>query len=220
MTVLGIDSSDDLISVGISSGDEILISRSTEGARKNILHSFMNKTILESGLSLRGIDSVAVSIGPGSFTGLRVGLAAAKGICWAANKPLAGVSSLKALAACVESDCEDFIVVKDARRGEFYYAGFSMLKGKLERKTPDSVGAADRIISLSEGAKMLGPGVAVLKKESTGLDYAVDIGYNRDILGGRVALLGAALIASGRTLDPGGSAPSYVRTPDFVRKGV
>ena len=220
MTILGIDSSDDLISVGISTDIDILISRSTESARKNILHSFMTEIFRESGISLFDIDGVAVSIGPGSFTGLRVGLAAAKGICWARNIPLAGVSSLKALAACLDSDCESYLAVKDARRDEFYYAGFSILDGKLEQTIHDSIASGEELISLAIGKKLLGPGVAALKKGRSGLDLMSEIEYNHDNLGGRVALLGSTMIASGQTLDPADSTPSYVRIPDFLKMGA
>jgi tRNA threonylcarbamoyladenosine biosynthesis protein TsaB len=77
--ILGIDSSDDFISVGLAGPSGIIVSRSSEpkAQNKNTLHGFLSETLAEAGVSLGQIDGVAIAIGPGSFTGLRVGLAAA-----------------------------------------------------------------------------------------------------------------------------------------------
>ncbi len=220
MTILGIDSSDDYISVGIVTGSEIVISRSSDGKMKNIVHSFMMETLEEAGISLSDIGGVAVSIGPGSFTGLRVGLAAAKGICWAKRLPLAGVPSLKVLAACVKTDCDRFITIKDAKRGEFYYGGFSMIDGVLSQIIPDSIGSAGKVVSAFDDIKAVGPGVAVLMKNQIDLEKITEIPYNPELLGGEVARLGEIMIASGKTLEPSDSAPVYIRIPAFVKQGV
>ncbi len=220
MTILGIDSSDDVISVGIVTGSKIVISKSSDGKKKNIVHSFMMETLEEAGISLSDIEGVAVSIGPGSFTGLRVGLAAAKGICWSRRLPLAGVPSLKALAACVKTDCDRFIAVKDAKRGEFYYGGFSMIKGALSQTTPDSIGSAGAVMSTIEDIKAVGPGVAVLRKHQIDLEKITEISYNPALLGGEVARLGDIMISSGQTLEPSDSAPVYIRMPAFVKQGA
>ncbi|MEE9552875.1 MAG: tRNA (adenosine(37)-N6)-threonylcarbamoyltransferase complex dimerization subunit type 1 TsaB [candidate division Zixibacteria bacterium] len=198
----------------------MIISRSSEGKKKNIVHSFMIETLREAGLTLFDIEGVAVSIGPGSFTGLRVGLAAAKGICWARGLPMAGVPSMKALAACVKSDRELFLTVKDAKRDEFYYGGFSISDGVLTQIIPDAVGSAEEILSVADRIWVTGPGVEALRKRQNDLGKSTEIVYNPESLGGEVARLGSAMIASGQTLEPSDSAPVYIRIPAYVKKGA
>ena len=77
-------------------------------------------------LKLSGIDSIAVAKGPGSFTGIRIGLAAAKGLAWGADKPICGVSTLEAMAWHLQ-DRTNVIVcpAMDARRNEIYNSKFT-----------------------------------------------------------------------------------------------
>lgn len=82
------------------------------------------------------VDAVAAVVGPGSFTGVRIGTAAAKGFSWALNKPCAGVSSLLAAAYGMESDGRLCAAV-DARPGEHYYALFARENGAVTRLTDD-----------------------------------------------------------------------------------
>lgn len=95
-------------------------------------------------LSYDDISLVAVAKGPGSFTGVRIGVSAAKGICWAKDIKAVGVSTLKAMAWQFSS-CEGIIcAAMDARRNEIYNALFEMRDGKLQRL------CEDRAISLSQ----------------------------------------------------------------------
>ena len=114
MVVLGIDSSDRFISVGLTDASTVLISQSSdpEDRNKNLLHQFIVDTLKAARVTLDDIDGVSIAIGPGSFTGLRVGLAVAKGICWARHLSLAGVSSLMAVAACARKTTEKILAVK------------------------------------------------------------------------------------------------------------
>ena len=96
-------------------------------------------------MTVNDIDAVAVACGPGSFTGIRIGTAAAKGIAWAADKPVYPVSTLCAMAHHF-ADRDDVIIcpVMDARRSQVYNAKFKAKDGKLERL------CEDRAISVSE----------------------------------------------------------------------
>ncbi len=90
-----------------------------------------------AGLSYDDIGLVAVAKGPGSFTGVRIGVATAKGICWAKDIPAAGVSTLEAMAFQL-SGTEDLIcAVMDARRNEVYNAIFENRNGRPKRLCPD-----------------------------------------------------------------------------------
>ncbi len=85
------------------------------------LHVFIEEVLKEAGIDRHALDAVAVSKGPGSYTGLRIGVSAAKGLCFALDLPLISVPTLKSMAAQVEGAEVDFIVpMLDARRMEVY----------------------------------------------------------------------------------------------------
>jgi len=90
-----------------------------------------------TGITMSDIDVVAVAVGPGSFTGIRIGVAAAKGLAWPEDKPCAPCSSLEAMAwQCAHMDGE-ICAVMDARRNQVYNARFAAKDGVLTRLTED-----------------------------------------------------------------------------------
>lgn len=95
------------------------------------------------------LDAVAVSAGPGSFTGVRIGVSAAKGLAWAADKPCVSVSTLAALARNVAFMDGLVVCAMDARRQQVYNALFEAKDGRLTRLTED------RAIALSDLAEEL-----------------------------------------------------------------
>lgn len=84
------------------------------------------------------IDAVAVSAGPGSFTGIRIGVSAVKGLCFPENKPCYPVSTLEALANCVDIDGFLIVPVMDARCMQVYTAVFEKISGEVNRITDDT----------------------------------------------------------------------------------
>lgn len=89
------------------------------------LHVFIKESMDESGYEMSDLDAVAVSMGPGSYTGLRIGVSAAKGLCFALDIPLISIATLKSLAGQLDVTKGDSIVsVLDARRMEVYSAVF------------------------------------------------------------------------------------------------
>ena len=102
------------------------------------LHVFVKSVIEESGFRMNDLDAIAVSQGPGSYTGLRIGISAAKGFCFALNKPLIAVDTLEALAENAQlSGVEADIIIPmiDARRMEVYCAVYDGKLNKLEGPT-------------------------------------------------------------------------------------
>ena len=99
-----------------------------------------------AGVRSEQLDAVAVSHGPGSFTGIRIGVAAVKGLCWALEKPAVGVSTLEAMAwnGICAPEGSILCCAMDARRGQIYNALFRFENGAPERLCPD------RAVSLSE----------------------------------------------------------------------
>ncbi|MBQ0037051.1 MAG: tRNA (adenosine(37)-N6)-threonylcarbamoyltransferase complex dimerization subunit type 1 TsaB [Clostridiales bacterium] len=100
-------------------------------------------------LKLEDMDLLAVSAGPGSFTGLRIGVSALKGLAWAQDLPCCGVSTLEAMAQNMRHLDTDIICAMDARRNQVYNAVFHACGGQLTRLTPD------RAISLAELAEKI-----------------------------------------------------------------
>jgi len=216
LLILGIDSSDDYLSAGVSSDDKIIISKSSEprAQNKNALHAFLLSTLEDARLGFADLNGVAVAIGPGSFTGLRVGLAEAKGLCWAGGMPLVGISSLIAIAYCCPMQSNRILAIKDARRDEFYYGGYSRLNGYLEQTIPDTIGNAEDILSINkDGYVIIGPGISAFCKYPGAPDIGYGDGYDRDLIGGTIANLGAGRLRAGKVLDLATSIPNYIRTP-------
>ncbi len=125
--ILNIETATTNCSVSLSNEGETLVLK--EDYDKNYshaerLHVYIDEVLKEAKIDSKQLDAIAVSKGPGSYTGLRIGVSAAKGLCFALNKPLISISTLEALAHQVE--CNDGIVVPmlDARRMEVYSAIF------------------------------------------------------------------------------------------------
>ena len=95
------------------------------------LHVFIEEIISEAGIQMKDLVAIAVSQGPGSYTGLRIGVSAAKGLCYALNIPLIAVDTLQTLASRVKATDGLIVPMIDARRMEVYSAIFST---NLDRK--------------------------------------------------------------------------------------
>lgn len=96
------------------------------------LHTFILKVLKKAGVRMQDIDAVAVSKGPGSYTGLRIGVSAAKGICFALDKPLISIPTLLSLAHAIDVDKGEMIIpLLDARRMEVYSAVYDFEKNKI-----------------------------------------------------------------------------------------
>ena len=127
--ILNIDTSTDVCSVAIArEGNVIALKENDEGFNHStLLGVYADDLLKENGLTAKDLDAVAVSMGPGSYTGLRIGVSLAKGICFGAGKPLISVSTLEALANAVARRMgEDgyYCPMIDARRMEVYTAVF------------------------------------------------------------------------------------------------
>lgn len=126
--ILNIETSTKNCSVSIADNGNIkaikeLVDMKYSHAEK--LHPFISEVTKEAGISLSEIDAVAVSKGPGSYTGLRIGVSAAKGLAFAFNVPLISVDTLKSLAMSIDPDEGLIIPLLDARRMEVYSSVFS-----------------------------------------------------------------------------------------------
>jgi tRNA threonylcarbamoyladenosine biosynthesis protein TsaB len=126
--ILNIETATKNCSVSIAeNGKTIAIKELNDGAYSHAekLHEFIKDVISEAGLEMTNLNAVAISKGPGSYTGLRIGVSAAKGLCFALNIPLIAINTLASLAQSI-SITEGFIVpLLDARRMEVYSAVYN-----------------------------------------------------------------------------------------------
>ncbi len=129
--ILCIETATECCSVAVVSEDAILsLCELNEGnMHASMLTSLIEQAIKETGITLAQLDAIAISKGPGSYTGLRVGMSTAKGLCYALNKPLIAVGTLQALAhRCrqlhPETEQSWIVPMIDARRMEVYCSVF------------------------------------------------------------------------------------------------
>lgn len=157
------------------------------------------------------LDRIAVTVGPGSFTGLRVGIAAARAMALAWSIPAVGVSTLAALAAplIVEDKAGTIAVAVDARHGHIFFAAFHA-DGRLQIP-PQFASIADAIRQLGEGPlRLAGSGAPLLAIEAWAR------GIKAEIAGDRIAPDIAFVARLGLLADPAGSPPRplYLKAPD------
>lgn len=173
MKILAIDSSAGAASVCITEDKKIL---SECYINKGLTHSqtlipMVDFTLKNAGISIKDIDVFAAANGPGSFTGVRIGVAAIKGLAMGADKPCFGVSTLEAMAnsLCL-GGCFTICCVMDARCSQFYTANFKCENGKILRLTPDRAISSDelyeelkkiegRIVIVGDGAEICYKGI-------------------------------------------------------------
>jgi tRNA threonylcarbamoyladenosine biosynthesis protein TsaB len=119
--------------IGIKEKNDESYSHSTK------LHSFIDEVLKEANISIKELSAIAVSKGPGSYTGLRIGVAAAKGLCFALDLPLISVSTLLILAKQIKVDGGLIIPVIDARRDEVYSAIFDSSYDSVREVLPEII---------------------------------------------------------------------------------
>lgn len=126
--ILSIETTTTNCSVSLSNEGTILLLKEDYGqnySHAERLHVYINELLREANVKREALDAIAVSKGPGSYTGLRIGVSAAKGLCYALDLPLISVSTLEALAHQVHVENGVIIPMLDARRLEVYSAVFS-----------------------------------------------------------------------------------------------
>lgn len=126
--LLHIDTALESASLAISEGNNMIAFTSNDNQKDHAawIHTAIEKMMKECNRTVQDLDAVSVTIGPGSYTGLRVGLSSAKGICYAANKPLLTIPTLELIASVVNAPEEALICpMIDARRMEVFTATYS-----------------------------------------------------------------------------------------------
>jgi len=207
MITLGIDSSTDRLGAGLSDGRRVigedLVTTDREHASQII--GLIDAVLIDCDIDKKDLQAIAVGIGPGSFTGLRVGLAVAKGLVLALNIPLIGISTFDVIARRLRSKSPDFYLASPVRRGEFYLG---------HTTAENNPGAAIEIVAESELVLRIGEkplGFIGRRPQSLGDEIPSEINpAELYISGGELALLGAERLESGESDNPADLEPYYI----------
>jgi tRNA threonylcarbamoyl adenosine modification protein YeaZ len=137
MKILGIDTTTKLLCLGLYDNHQIYEYNLEVGTRLSALLAITIKRVLDTlGWRINDIDYFVCGLGPGSFTGVRVGLSTVKGMSWALNKPIIGISTLDILAKNVKNSEGLIVPVIDAKRNLIYTSVYRNKNGRLNRIKP------------------------------------------------------------------------------------
>ncbi|MDL5513864.1 tRNA (adenosine(37)-N6)-threonylcarbamoyltransferase complex dimerization subunit type 1 TsaB [Arenibacter sp. M-2] len=156
--ILNLETATTNCSVGIAKNGEIISMRednSPNYSHSEQLHIFIEEALKGASLTFKDISAIAVSKGPGSYTGLRIGVSAAKGLCFSLDLPLISVSTLESLAKQGYAKGYDFIIpLLDARRMEVYSAVFNA-EGSNIRETRAEIINEDSFLEYAQNGSVL-----------------------------------------------------------------
>ncbi len=167
MVILGIDTSALAAGAAVLRDGKLI---SETYINTGLTHSQTLLTLIDTALSnvdlsLNDVDGIAVSVGPGSFTGIRIGVSAVKGLCFSDNKKCFAVSTLEAMANSVDIDGFLICPVMDARCKQVYTALFEKISGEIQRVWEDSPMAlaelADKLPQYNKKIVLIGDGADI-----------------------------------------------------------
>lgn len=224
MRILGIDTSTMVGSIAVTDGYQLLseyILRVDETHSSRLVPA-IDQVLRDAGLQIGDMDGLAVSQGPGSFTGLRIGMATMKGLALALGKPLAGVPTLDALAWSVPLVSIRVCPMIDARMGEVYAAVYNFRDGSLHRTSDYMVSTVQNLLSDFKGRTLFfGTGASLYRSlilETLG-DDAVFLPFDCEApRASVVAFLAHRRLERDESVDLDGLEPIYVRRSEAERK--
>ncbi len=217
MLILAIEASTQITSVALV-GATGLLAESTRGGRST--HSerllpLVGTVLDDANVHGRDVQAVAVSIGPGSFTGVRVAVSTGKGLARAWGKPTLAVSTLAAIAQRFVASPLPVCVVLDARKAEVYAAMFTVTNKGFETILPEQAISPERLCRMIEQPTLLvGEGAvkyrSLFREQLAGRAVFVPGPLNSPAAS-LVAELGLQKLRAGETVPPGDLVPNYIR---------
>lgn len=226
MLLLAFETSAKAASVALTDGEKLLAEsyQNTGLTHSQTLMSMAEALIKSCGYTPQDIQAVAVAAGPGSFTGVRIGVAAAKGFAWGRQLPCYGVSTLEAMALQLGVWQGYVLPVMDARRQQVYTALFHVKEGKVQRLCDDRAISleelGEEIKNLSEPVFLVGDGSVLcyntLSSTVPGLVLPPEHRMHQRAAG--VALAAGIQIASGVPGDGAALEPNYLRLSQAERE--
>ncbi|RMD96624.1 MAG: tRNA (adenosine(37)-N6)-threonylcarbamoyltransferase complex dimerization subunit type 1 TsaB [Deltaproteobacteria bacterium] len=226
MRILAFDTSTAAGTVTLTEGEGLIATRTFVSGRSHaerLLPAILD-LLGEAGVALDDLDAIAVAAGPGSFTGLRIGLATAKGLARSTGKPLHALSTLEAMAWNLSPVQGLLCPLLDARKKEVYAALFrGEGRGRPIRLTPDGVLALEQVVEYlerfaPEPVLFFGEGAqryAVRLRERLGERFQEAPIHHGACTGYAIAMLALAEIEAGAPpLSPEALTPRYLRPPE------
>ncbi len=220
MLILGIETSTKTGSVAIVSDDAVIAqySLNIEVTHSERLMSTVDRVLKDTGMAIAGLDGFAVAVGPGSFTGLRIGLSTAKGLALATGKPVAAVPTLQALAWNLPYASCPVCPMLDARKNEVY-AALYIFEGAVLAQL-----MSEMTIPVGSLAETLSGRVLFTGEASHVYRVVIERQFGDRALfaplpailpaAATVATLGLAMIKNGNQAEPDSLTPLYIRRPE------
>jgi len=221
MKVLGIDTSTKKLSVAIVEGSQVLAEFEGSGSLRHsqdlipTIESLLKKTKL----TLNDLDGFAISIGPGSFTGLRIGVSTIKALNIVTNKPIAAVPTMDIIAYNIKNNPGDICVIIDAKKNKVYSCIYKHDNEKLVKKTDYLLITPDELLKkISRPTTFIGDGIALYK------DKLLTMRFGEEALwvpkASVVAKLGIEKLKNNETVSGDELVPMYLYSRECSIRGV
>ncbi len=220
MKVLAVDTATPTCSVAILEGAGLVCELTLGQGRTHSTHllGLIQGALSAARMAAAEIDGFGVTIGPGSFTGLRIGLGVIKGLAFAHGRPAVGISSLEALAHPYSGWPGLVCPLLDARRGEVYFNHFGGGSGEYGPRGSDAVGPVEAALAgVAEPCLFVGDGARLYRERivaGAGAWARFTEGGLELIRASSVATLACSRLARVPSGDAGRLVPRYVRRPD------
>jgi tRNA threonylcarbamoyladenosine biosynthesis protein TsaB len=217
--ILGIETATERVSVAVGGHEGVIgLFEVTRGRRHvETLVPAIDFVLRQADIDLEEIGLVAVDVGPGLFTGMRVGLAAAKATAQALRLPMIGISSLDLLAFPNRHTDRVVVPVVDARKGEVFYAMYRQVPGGVQQVAEPTVGPVDELVAdlLARSQEVLLVGDGALRYRDEILDgYHCEIGGDAHPSAAPLVQLAHARALREDWVNPREIEPVYLRAPD------
>lgn len=220
MRILAVDTATQNCAVAIADDDRLMadVSILRKETHSKHLISAITAALTQAAIALTELDGFAVTIGPGSFTGLRIGISSVKGLAAATGKPVAGISSLDALASQATGSSGLVCPLLDARKGQVYFSKFRRIRNRFSRECEEQVASPQQVVKdIAEECLFVGDGAVVYRDFLAGRLGSLARFVSRDqntIRADTVAVLAMARFKDADTLDSATLAPHYIRASD------
>ena len=228
MKILALETSAKAVSCALyDNGKRLAFSFQNSGLTHSCtLMPMVDDMLRNCGCDKKSLDVIACAAGPGSFTGLRIGIAAAKGLAWGLEKPCAGVSTLEAMAAQLSRTDETVVAVMDARRNQFYNAVFDCSTDEPRRICEDRAidinELADELEAQGKSVCLVGDGAELcyelLTKKGASFPFRIAAEDHRWQSAWGVALCAAKMAEEGKLVSAEELTPVYLRLSQAERE--
>lgn len=219
MLILGIDTATEQISVALGGHEGVIGRFEVARGRRHaeILTPAIEFVCAQADIGLEELGVIAVDVGPGLFTGMRVGLSAAKAMAFGLRIPMIGISSLDLLAFPHRRSDRVIVPVIDARKGEVFSAMYRQVPGGLQQVAPPAVGSVDDLVAdlLARNQDVLCVGDGAHRYRDDILDgFHCEIADDKYPSAAPLVQLAHAQALREEWVSPAEIAPIYLRAPD------